>query len=207
MNPFDRTEFRQDLALAQAGDRAAASRVGEALAPRIETMMRVRLAGWQLSWDLIEDLKQDVQVAVSRGLARLPERDAEGALRAFLSTVVRNKVVDLMRRPRLRGAAPAPAGPPPAPVTDVLGSLQALQASNSSPSSHVHRTLLFQQVLQSMADLPERQREALTLAFIDELDSRAIGEVLGCTRQAAAMLVLRSLRALRERWDGEGAGV
>ena len=51
----------------------------------------------------------------------------------------------------------------------------------------------------ALAALPPRQRTALVLRYVDDLDMRGIAEAMGCSVGTAKSHVSRGLKALRER--------
>jgi RNA polymerase sigma-70 factor (ECF subfamily) len=60
---------------------------------------------------------------------------------------------------------------------------------------------------QLLAGLPPRQRAALTLRYVHDLDDHAIATALGCRRGTVRSLLSRGLSTLREQADPEEAGI
>ena len=56
--------------------------------------------------------------------------------------------------------------------------------------------------MSELAHLREEYRGAITMAFFDQLSTAQIAEQMGTTRQAASMLLLRAVKALRKRLTG-----
>lgn len=54
-------------------------------------------------------------------------------------------------------------------------------------------------VVEALAELPERQRTALTLFFTEELSQREAADVMGITPKAVESLIGRAKQTLRER--------
>ena len=52
--------------------------------------------------------------------------------------------------------------------------------------------------------LPERQRAVLVLRYYEDLDDRAIAEILGCSLPTVRTHAMRALATLRERAAGAG---
>lgn len=50
-----------------------------------------------------------------------------------------------------------------------------------------------------LGNLKPEHREAITLAFFDQMTTREIAERMGMSRPAASMLLLRAVTALRHR--------
>lgn len=60
-------------------------------------------------------------------------------------------------------------------------------------------------VLSAIAQLPERQRAALSLHYFAEISAREVAEILGVSLSALEALLVRGKRALRK--DLTGAGI
>jgi len=64
-------------------------------------------------------------------------------------------------------------------------------------------TALEQQELQTLlADLPSNQRQVIILKFIEGLDTKKVGELLGKSEGAVRILQMRALTALRQKLGG-----
>ncbi len=200
-------ELHELLRLSRLGDTEAREQLLDVTRPRLQIMIRARLGTDHRCWHLVEDLTQDVQLALADYLPTLTS-DAPTAFRALLSRLVRNKVVDHIRR---EGRQPYQAEGVAAATLATATALEALQrvpASATSPSGHAARAEQIDLVLAAMANVSERHRQVLTLAFFDELETAEIGNVMQITRAAAAMLLMRAIRALegcRRRQCGESA--
>jgi DNA-directed RNA polymerase specialized sigma24 family protein len=119
--------------------------------------------------DRAEDLVQDTY---SRCLHRLgAARDPEGYLRAALVNGFRS---DLRRRSFAERAAPALAGPCDVTLPSALVELRDVLLSLSA-----------------------RQRAAVVLRYVADLDDEAIAAVLHCRRATVRSLVKRGLENLR----------
>ncbi|HHI78782.1 MAG TPA: sigma-70 family RNA polymerase sigma factor [Planctomycetes bacterium] len=191
------------LLLSQAcqGDSAAIESLMAEIRPRLEGMIRCRLGPVPVDWMEVEDLIQEVQVALIPALSRF-EGEGASSFFAYLSGIVRHKVKDHYRRVGARSAGRSLSSL--SPQSNSFGSsgdfFTALQDSMTGPSSRVARAELFELLVEQVSELPERQREAVLMAFIDGLDSKEIGEALDLKRSAAAMLVLRGVRNLKKLW-------
>jgi RNA polymerase sigma-70 factor (ECF subfamily) len=73
-----------------------------------------------------------------------------------------------------------------------------LAAHESSPSQKAMREEQLLEVADALANLPRGQRDAVLLHFFEDLSAKAIGERLGCTQAAAAGLLRRGLKRVRE---------
>lgn len=126
-----------------------------------------------------------VQETLISALRAYPELDGGANVRAWLWTIARNKAIDGHRRrsrrprttPLTHDEVPdaEPTTEPAAAVVDVDGGLWA-----------------------RVRALPEGQRLAITLRFVDDLSYARIGELCGCSAAAARQRVYEGLRALRE---------
>ena len=187
---------------AVSGDAEALNRLATLSRARVEAMVAARLPPDLFRHDLVEDLVQEILLALSSGISALKARSLYG-FRGYLSSVVRNQVAQ-----HLRGRARTLPTPPPAEFPGAGGTavssgillLESIHDQGQSPSSDATRLELFQQLMLELAELKPSYREALTLAFFDQLTTRQIAETLDLTRPNAAMLVLRATDALRKRW-------
>jgi RNA polymerase sigma-70 factor (ECF subfamily) len=130
-----------------------------------------------------EDLTQE---AFLRAWQHYPQlRDlAAPAQRAWLLTTVRNLAVDFWRRQSLETNSQAEAKAPPAPQTE-----------------------LRLDVLQALLLLTEGDRELVTMRYLQEMNSREIGEALGMPEGTVRRRLAQCRQVLAERlapWAPEG---
>ena len=119
------------------------------------------------------EVAQEVAIVAFRRHASL--RDPH-ALDAWLyRTAVRAALREAKRSRTRRDAERAAAVPEPAADADALAAAQLL------------------------AGLPPRQRAALTLRYVHDLDDHAIATALGCRRGTVRSLLSRGLSTLREQ--------
>lgn len=59
-----------------------------------------------------------------------------------------------------------------------------------------------QELLDSIAELPQSQAQVITLKFIEGFDNREIGKILGKSEGAVRILQLRALTSLRQKIGG-----
>ena len=71
-------------------------------------------------------------------------------------------------------------------------------ADQTSPSLAATRLELRERLCSALENLPPRQREAVRLRHLDGRKLADIASELGCTRQAAAAVIARGLRGLRD---------
>lgn len=136
-----------------------------------------------------EDCVQDALLSAIRALRRDDEREID--LRPWLHTIVRNRCLDLLRRPHRNAALDeqswhlADAGPGPATQ---IGTRERLDA-----------------MLASLETLPERQRRALVMHELEGRSHSAIGHTLGIGRGASKALVCRARRSVTAGAGRQGA--
>lgn len=192
------------VAAAVRGARDAVDLVATAMNDRIRLMVYARLNPTAAQFDLVEDITQQSMEALLRGLPELQSATV-GALRAFASTIVARRVADALRNPA--GAGRGKSAPASLDSTvdhfSTNGPLwQFLSASVTSPLSAADRADQFQRTMSELSRLREEYRMVITLAFFDQLTTAQIAERTGVSRQAAAMTLMRAVRALRERLTG-----
>lgn len=194
----------ETVAAAVRGARDAVNLVVTAMNDRIRLMVYARLNPTAAQLDLVEDITQQAIEALLRGLPEL-KATTVSALRAFASTIVARRVADVLRNPAGAGrgrSAPASLDSTVAHFSTNGPLWQFLSASVTSPLSAADRADQFQRTMSELSQLREEYRTIITLAFFDQLTTAQIAERIGVSRQAAAMTLLRALRALRERLTG-----
>jgi len=132
------------------------------------------------------DLVQETFVRLWEARERL---DPEGSVEGWLHTTARNLALNRIRDARNRmtlleerGDAELPMGRAPARPDEALAS-----------------TDLERRLAGWVEELPERQREALSLTRFQGLDHAETAETMGCSPRTVNNHLVRALRALRER--------
>lgn len=167
------------LARARAGDAAAAAHVVRTLAPRL-----VRAATRILADPAeAEDVAQET---LARVWTKAPGWNLLGPakIETWAHRVAINLSVDRLRRRARLDLSDEPPDLPdegPGPATD----LETRQTAA--------------QVQAAVADLPDRQRAALTLVHFEELSGKDAAAMLGVTVEALESLLARARRTLRAR--------
>jgi RNA polymerase sigma factor (sigma-70 family) len=133
--------------------------------------------------DQARDIVQDVFIRLSRNLATL-DRDR---LAPWLFTVCRNRALDHQRKnQRLIPME-----------TEVLD----LETSPTpGPSAGLEQKETTRQIRHWIAQLPDKQREAVRLKFISGLSYKEISEVLKTSVGNVGTLIHLGVTTLRERW-------
>jgi len=132
-----------------------------------------------------------VQEAFLRLWQRREEHDPTGSVKALLYRTVRNLALNVVRdgerRERLleeRAALPGSGAP--------------------SPDEALDARVLEERLRGWIAELPDRQREALLLSRFEGLSHEEIGRVMEVAPRTVNNHLVRALRALRERASAHG---
>jgi RNA polymerase sigma-70 factor, ECF subfamily len=178
----DATELRlrQQFVQALAGDGAAYRLFLKALAPHLRAYFRKRLA--QLPDD-VEDLVQETMLAIH---SHRHTYKLEQPLMAWVHTIARYKLVDLLRARSRREA-----------LNDPIDDEQALFVESHAQAADARRD-----VNQLLATLPERQRRALRMTKLEGASVAETAAQLGISEVSVKVGVHRSLKALAARVKG-----
>lgn len=167
-----------------------------ALAPQVRAMVSVRLAATRLQADIVDEISQQVLMALTESFTRLQGSGADG-LRAFVSGIVTHKVADFLRgKPSITGQARS--------LTTTVDSRSSvvmlcdlLSASGLSPRSAAARAELASHVCEVLDSLKPEYKEIIVMVFFDQLTITQIAKQSGVSRPAASMLLMRAMRKLR----------
>ncbi len=131
-----------------------------------------------------DDAVQETFVRLWEGRARL---DPAQSVRAYLARSVRNRLLNVARDARTR--------------RDLLDAhAPALAPSPSDrPDDLAHGVSLADHLRASLADLPERQRMALTLTRFEGLSHAEAADAMACSARTVNNHIVRGLRTLRRR--------
>lgn len=170
---MDRPTDHQLVAAFRAGDDRAFGQVVRRYADPLLRFARQRLRG------STHDAEDVVQESLARAFVALRRDDRPMLLRPWLYSIVRNSVVDALRAPAhgpLHESLPVADGT----VVEVLdrSELAAL--------------------LNSVAELPERQRRALVMSAFEGRPYSAIAASLETTVPATKALIARARAGIRE---------
>lgn len=120
----------------------------------------------------VDDIVQDVFVAVFRKLDSLNDHDALGA---WIASIARRRVADDHRSARLLEEIPEDAGAEPVPVNEANEALAAIRS------------------------LPDAYSETLTLRLVEGMTGPEIAEVTGLTHDSVRVNLHRGMKMLREK--------
>jgi RNA polymerase sigma-70 factor (ECF subfamily) len=162
--------------LVRSGDDRAFAEIHARYQPRLVGFARQLLGGAH------HDAEEVVQDAFVRALRALRADDREIALKAWLYTIVRNRALDVLRRP--------------AHTTDLEPHAAVLCDRGADPVEHALRDEELATLLADLKRLPERQRTALVMHELGGASHRAIGERLAVTTGGSKALVSRARAGL-----------
>ncbi len=171
-------------------------------------MVAARLCPTPTQLHAVEDILQEVMLALTRGIHRLEHRTV-GGLKAYASGIVRHKVAEWLRRQRRGAGAGTRSLESTVAAFSRAGPLwQFLSGTTTSPPSAAGRDELAVRLMTELRALKAEYRRVITLAFFDQLPTREIAAQFGVSQRAASMLLLRAAGTLRERMhvDGVPAG-
>lgn len=139
-----------------------------------------------------EDVVQEVFVTVWKQAARFDPRKARAS--TWLYRITANRCIDQRRRRALRNFLG---------LDDIVEEPAAPEA-NAETATGAKQELAI--VRQGLSRLPERQRMALLLRAVGELDIGAIAEVMGASAGSVEQLLVRGRRALRDHLADAASG-
>lgn len=164
-------------------------------APEFEELYREylpRIYGFVLAQvrdaHLAEDVTAQVFMKAYRAYGRFEPRSDTPA--AWLFRIARNALNDAHRRGAVRRRAEQEVG-------------RSLE-EGPDPAAVAEGRVLFAGLLEAVRRLPDRQREVVALRHRSDLSFREIGDLLGCSEDAAKMLYHRALKVLRAELTTQG---
>ncbi len=172
----------------------------------LSVLARVQCAArWRGKLDLSGVVQQTLLEAFRAGGKLADAADAQKA--AWLKRVLTNNLADEVRK---LTAARRDAGRERSLEVEMAESMSRLErllpGGISTPSRQAVRQERMLQVARALAALPEGQRQAVELHYLEERPLAEVVDLLGTTRPAVAGLLHRGLKQLRLRLIEEGAG-
>lgn len=137
------------------------------------------------SEDEAADVVQESLVRAFRSLRRCRDR---ARFKNWLFRIVSNQCKTHLRRRRRRA--------------EVLSETEQEVVALDDTAAHVEAEELRRRVHMALQYLPEDQREALVLRYVDGLGVQEIAELVGAGVSAVKMRLLRAREALRIRFEG-----
>lgn len=184
--PYDALNDVSDEALLVAfgnGDMEAARALTMRLTPRVVGYAARTLGGDRAE---AEDVAQEAMLRLWRVAGEW--RQGEAKVTTWLYRVVTNLCTDRLRKRRRNGPA---LDDVPEPADDYPGAEAQMQ-----------ETARAQALDAALAELPERQRQAVVLRHIEGMSNPEIAEVLDITVEAVESLTARGKRALAKALAG-----
>ena len=139
-----------------------------------------------------EDVVQEVFVTVWKQAARFDPGKARAS--TWLYRITANRCIDQRRRRALRNFF----------GLDDIAEEPAAPEANAETATAARQELAI--VRNGLSRLPERQRMALLLRAVGELDIGAIAEVMGASAGSVEQLLVRGRRALRDHLADAASG-
>ena len=187
--PSDPTQLRAWLQGAARHDRGAFRALYEASAPRLYGLA-LRILGRR---ELAEEVLQESFVAIWHHAA-----DYESALSApmtWMTTIVRNRAFDVLRRTRSEGELDASEG----------HALESLADLAATPADRMQMSSEAQALADCMAALEDRHREVVGMAFFHDLSHSDVAEKLTLPLGTVKTWIRRSLARLHACLSARGA--
>ena len=156
--------------------------------PRIYNYLRYRVSAVEDAEDLISTI---FELAFKKRAQFDPDR---GTFSAWLFRIAHNELVSHYRKRKSQSTWEAGIEPP----TD-------LAAVELSPESRVIEKEAFEQMLQGIAQLNERDQEIISLKFAGQLGNKEIGQIMGMKEKTVSVTLLRAVRRLRQQIEKEPA--
>jgi RNA polymerase sigma-70 factor (ECF subfamily) len=135
--------------------------------------------GMVLDHDVAADMVQDAFVRAYVNLRRCRDRER---FRAWLFQTLRNRCLDYLKEAQRRNVRLDDAG--------------ALLDSAEGPAEIIERKRLRSQITDALAKLPEAQREAFVMHYVEDVPYETMAELLDAKVSALKMRVMRAREAL-----------
>lgn len=194
-------DFAAELAAARRGEAHALDSLFARNLPPLVAFLRARSGKAIAARESAHDLAQSVFREVLQDVDRI-ELKGEAAFRNWLFQQATRKILD---RAKFHGRERRDVGreqalPSASPGADAL---LACYASIATPSRHAAAKEELGRFESAVQQLPENQRDAVTMSRLMGLDYAQIAEQMGITESAVRGLVARGLAALSSALDEE----
>ncbi|MEM8874304.1 MAG: sigma-70 family RNA polymerase sigma factor [Planctomycetota bacterium] len=159
----------------------------------LKTFARRRLGSEEAAEDVVQDALLSAAVAVSKGEKAEVER-------AFLLTLLRRRIVDLLRKTvRTRRVADEYSQIIADQATTIRDEVYAVAAKrwNVPPAAALERAEFWEKFNQCLDKMPTLMRQAMVLREIDRLPTPEVCETLGISKANLWTLVHRARLRLR----------
>ncbi|MBI4587191.1 MAG: sigma-70 family RNA polymerase sigma factor [Planctomycetes bacterium] len=195
-------EATRDLVFkAQGGDREAFSRLAERYQQKLECLVHLRLGSRLRQQSDVEDVTQECFLKAFLSIGQFVWQ-GEGSFFHWLGKIAENVINDLARKQlkaRKRGGVEPAIGAEGSPAgKDPSQPLDGLVSPEVSPSRALRRQERLDRLEKVLDQLSPERREVVVLALVHELPSKEIAARMGRSPEAVSMLLLRSLRQLKD---------
>jgi RNA polymerase sigma-70 factor (ECF subfamily) len=147
-----------------------------------------------------DDVFQETSAEAVRALPTVELGDRDPF--SWLCQIAERRIIDLHRRffgaQKRDAAREVQLGSSRGSDTRPAGIINLLVASMTTPSQAFSRQAREGRLLEALEQLPEDQRTALRLRYVENLPSKQIAEQLGKTDAAVRVMLTRSLKKLHE---------
>jgi RNA polymerase sigma-70 factor (ECF subfamily) len=181
------------VAAAQAGDSRAFGELWQTYQPQVHRFIRSRVRDRGTA----EDLCSDTFLAAWRAIGTVSDQGRD--VGAWLITIARNKILDYWKSPA-RGVV-VPATPISAQDTGVVDTELGPEVVVPEQMSRADTA---RSVSSYVGRLAPRQRDALTMRYVEELPGAEMAARLGCTQSAARMLRTNATKSMRRLLAEDG---
>ena len=148
----------------------------------------------------VDDIFQELSAEAVRALpgADFNQRDVFG----WLCQIGERRIIDAHRRffgaQKRDAAREVPLGTPRGDSSGQAAIIDLLVASMTTPTAALSRNMKEVKLLEALATLPEDQREALRLRYVEGLPSKDIAERLGKSDGSVRVMLTRALGRLQQ---------
>jgi RNA polymerase sigma factor (sigma-70 family) len=175
------------MAAAQGGDGRAYAALLRDCVPFIAKVARRRGA----PPDRVDDVVQEVLLVIHRARHTY---DPTRPFLAWLRVIAERRTIDLLRRIGRQGAR----------ELHVPLAYENFADQSEDSERGIDRTAALDQMSRAIADLPERQREAMRYLVVEEQSLSDAAAATGRTKGALKVNLHRALKALRGRFERSG---
>ncbi len=195
------------LAEARAGRRESLGELLERYRTYLHWLASAELGARLRSRANPSDLVQETFLQASRHFDQFAGR-SEGEWRAWLRSILRRRLARLVQKQVLAGKRSVHREVPLHPDAggsdnSSAGEAAALVSPGSSPSEHLHRSELADEIGERLARLPPAYREVLVLRHLQGLPFEEVARRMGRSPGAVRVLWLRALERLRQQHRSE----
>jgi RNA polymerase sigma-70 factor (ECF subfamily) len=149
------------------------------LVSRHQAALYRHAVGMVLDHDVAADMVQDAFIRAYTSLRQCRDRER---FRAWLFQTLRNRCLDYLKEARRKNIRLDDAGPFLDPT--------------EGPADIVERKRLRAQLMDALAQLPEAQREAFVMHYVEDVPSETMAELLDAKVSALKMRVMRARETL-----------